>query len=329
MKINPNSNYNAQHMNAKAFPNRQNRNATAERLGIDIGRSIKLDDVELTLSRRAQGMLAPVEGGFEGRVRHFEEFTHPDLEVAQDEWFNRESVRELAALSGFRSDDLMINFFAQLQRSQSVGFSFESDTRNMAALANSYAEIRQSLEATYTGGNLENRLEALSEAFAFSADRLARQSEHIATRRMNVETINRIKQMRREMGITGHMSIELPGGMSATFFTAGPGLDGEVPEELLERLEDYVSTTEQIISSMREANAHFANLARQFVLENGAVSTADDKDLLESFFRAAERPEGSFSFDELSAAHDIVRSNSQGRQNSAMFEELRRLLGRD
>jgi len=318
MKINQSSNnINAQAISAGAFPNRIRRSEMAEKLGLNRN-SFKLDDVQLTLSNQAQGLITIAERRFEPRP--FVEIKHPEAEEGNR--FDRNAFRERATKMGFQVDDHMIDFYDRIIRNQGASFGFRDDVRNMTALANSYAEIRQSLEAVFSGEELERRLSSLSEAFAYVSNRISVQSEWNATRRMNFETINMIKAMRRATGATGSMRIELPGGMTVSFFTAEAEASVDIPKALRDRLDKYMNTTEHIRSSIRETTQHFANLARQFALENGTVTTGGQMELLKSFLSAAERPEGSLTFDNLSTLNDIFSRNWRGEQDETMFGRL-------
>ncbi|MCL2388597.1 MAG: hypothetical protein FWC89_13780, partial [Defluviitaleaceae bacterium] len=128
-----------------------------------------------------------------------------------------------------------------------------SDTNNFVALANKYAELRQSLTDEFSGEELENRLNALSQAFDLSVEI---QAHHRSTQ---TSIALRVEKAR----ILVHNQIVQQGGQSP-FFEGGKI---ELDHGEFNRIKEALS------AGVREAVSHFAHLTRQFVLENGVIST--------------------------------------------------------
>jgi len=327
MKINPNSNnINAQQLSNNAFPNRISRGAAAQKLGINT-ESIELDDVELTLSRRAQSMLTVV--GDVNSMLHkqeFEEFTHPDL-IFSDE-FSNEALSFLSRIqislgfdqfSGWEnlvSNDETRNWLFENAEVAEMGNNLisglrlnthidERNTGNAATieLANRYAEMRNSFEERYTGEELETMLSRLSDAFDLVVGHIANAEAETAYSRFGFQRFGVIKH-----------NILVGQENAPTLFNKG---EIEVPED------GFRSLIENVVGSIREATAHFARMTRDFVLENGAVTSESHIQLLNQFLQTAERPEGKLTFNGLSETREILGTRNR---DTTVFHQLQQRL---
>ncbi|MCL1883826.1 MAG: hypothetical protein FWF81_08770 [Defluviitaleaceae bacterium] len=120
----------------------------------------------------------------------------------------------------------------------------KSNLDNFVALGNKYAEIRESLEAMYSGEELESQLNKLSEAFDLTAQILAHERSTSA-----------FLQMRFEQART-------------------------VLNNQLFNQNTEIEYDEEKISNIRNSTRFFAQLTRQFILENGAITSEHDKESL-------------------------------------------------
>jgi len=334
MKINPNSNsINAQQLSKNAFPNRISRNAAAQKLGINT-ESIKLDDVELTLSRRAQSALTVV--GDVNSMLHkqeFEEFTHPDLIFSGE--FSNEALSFMSRIQfslGFAQKsgnwELMLQnegaheWLVQNADVADMGARLvsgsgiwdESSMSNMNVtgdaainkLANRYAEMRSSLEERYTGEELETMLGRLSDAFDLVASHIAHGEAESARMRLDTERI----------WIRLHNAMNSAGVQSNVFAKDYIEYDEEQKRNISNTITDMV----------RETTVHFAQMTRDFVLENGAIRDESALQLLTQFLQSAEPSEGRFSFNDLQTLNDIRSDHRESNRERTLFQDLHKRL---
>ncbi|MCL2250076.1 MAG: hypothetical protein FWC13_12510 [Oscillospiraceae bacterium] len=325
MKVNTNSNnINAQQLSNSAFPNRIGRNAAAQKLGVGTSDNLRLDDVQLTLSRRAQSMLTVVEGGVTAMLhrQEFEEFTHPDL-IFSDE-FSNEALSFLSSIQislGFDQfsgwENLVANeetrawLFENAEVAEmgnklisGLGLNTHIDERNTGnaatiELANRYSEMRSSFEERYTGEELETMLSRLSDAFDLVVGHIANAEAETAYSRFGFQRFGVIKH-----------NILVGQEDAPTLFNKG---EIEVPED------GFQSLIENVVESIREATTHFARMTRDFVLENGAVTSESHIQLLNQFLQAAERPEGRLTFNNLEDTRTLIATHNR---ETNIFQKL-------
>ena len=188
-----------------------------------------------------------------------------------------------------------------------------SDIDNFAALGNRYAEMRNALEATYSGDELEAQLNNLSEAFDLTVEILAHDRALSAWLRMRFESAR----------IDAHNQM-LNQNTTQRFFDADRI---EYDEEELNRIFSRVT------NGIKESTRHFAQLTRQFVLDNGTI-TERNREALLALLRDAEAPQAGFSFDNLNSINEILRRplgngdimRHPEQHPETIFSELERIL---
>jgi hypothetical protein len=286
---------------------------------LDLG---AIEGVELTISKDAQRLFNQMqeqfsEQSFTWSPQEFEEFTHPDLDVrsawtAMTQNFSEQGQRFMSAVMvGFLNEEMFTPeniegnaAMAEIGYNLTQGILFYqhdkegflanlTDLERVTMLANRYAEMRQSFEEQYSGEELENKLNHLSQAFNLTVEKIAHISERFAYMSMRMDSFRiSLHNKLLERGQPGMFN----GGMI------------EFDEEQFSNMQERVST------GMRESVSHFAHLIRQFVLENGAVNSEQQQKLLESFLRAAPPSSGGFTFDEFNALSEIL---GHGRSQEA------------
>jgi N-acetylglutamate synthase-like GNAT family acetyltransferase len=189
-----------------------------------------------------------------------------------------------------------------------------SDVDNFVALANKYAEMRTSLEMEYSGAELETQLNKLSEAFDLTVGILAHERATTARLRMGIELAR----------IAAHNQL-LNQNTTKRFF------DSAYIEYDKEKINNIFL---MVTNSIRESIEHFAQLTRQFVLENGAITTERDEDALLAILRSTPESSRGFSFDNLKSINEILSRSfgssdtprSHVRHQETMFTELGRII---
>lgn len=325
MKVNPNNNnINAQQLNSRTFPNRIDRRAIAEKLGIDVD-GFKVEDVELTLSKQAQSMLTVSEEDVFARIfnREMEEFVEFGPRFSEE--FSNEALGFLSTIQlslGFNqfsgwenlvSNEETRNWLFENAEVAEMGLQLiggldmlykgidEGATGNAATreLANRYLEMRNSFEARYTGEELETMLSRLSDAFDLVVGHIAHVEGETAERRLNFGRINIMKH-----------NILVGQEQPSHAFNKG---EIEVPED------EFQSLIDNVVESIREATNHFARMTRNFVLENGAIANESHIQLLNTFLQSEERPEGRFTFNDLSNTRNILATRNR---EATVFQQL-------
>jgi len=184
-----------------------------------------------------------------------------------------------------------------------------SDFDNFVALGNEYAEIRKSLEERYSGEELEAQLNKLSEAFDLTAQIFGHKRSTTAFLQMRIE----------QARIVVHNQL-LNQNTTTRFFDEGRI---EYDEEKNQQFFSMVT------NGIRESMKHFAQLTRQFILENGAITTKRDEEALLTLLRSAPKSQGGFSFDNLNNINEILNRplGSGGTPRpETMFTELGRVI---
>ena len=188
---------------------------------------------------------------------------------------------------------LMAEMGARLIRGVPIGVSINMGVQNhaytMANMANEYATIRQELEEQFSGEELERRLGLLSEAFDLSTQIHAHWAEAQVRSDMSFEYFkmqahNYTTENRHRMYNPRHL------------FNAG----------VFDK-EETRNTANAIAEAVRNSIIHFANLTRQFVLDNGQINTSQLDDL-NNFLNNSNSAEGGLSFN---ALNDVSRITSQ------------------
>ena len=321
MKINPNSNsINARQLISSTFPNRISGSEAAQKLGLN-NEGFVLDDVELTLSRQAQSMLTVV--GDVNSMLHkqeFEEFTHPDL-IFSDE-FSNEALSFLSRIQlslGFNQFSGWENLVSKEDTrnwlfenadvantgAQLLG-AYEPNQSDLNNIANNYVMFRRQFEEQYSGEELETRLQQLSDAFDLIVGEIAHREAENANMRFNTE----------RLWIRIHNGLNNVGIQSNIFAKDYIEYDEEQKRNISNTITDMV----------RETTAHFAQMTREFVLENGAIRDDNDLQLLTQFLQSAERSDGRFSFDDLQTLNDIRRGHRESSRERTLFQDLQKRL---
>ena len=142
----------------------------------------------------------------------------------------------------------------------------------LAELSNKYDELRESLlEGQLTGEALEVKLNFLKGAFNWASKQLA---NYLETRASDL-LFNQSKMME-------HQNISF-------------------------NRHEFEQTYKNITEGTREAVLYFAQLVRQFVLENGRINSEQDKKALEAFLNEAPRQQGSLSFNNFNSLSEILQ----------------------
>ena len=161
-----------------------------------------------------------------------------------------------------------------------------------------YGDMRQSFEEQYSGEELEYRLDMLSQAFERSTEKIA-----------DIVIIN----------LNGALKLQDIRWASRDAMNYAKGhIDLSGNEEFDK--EKFARMAERLIPIVEEAVHAFAQLARQFIHENGAANSEHEKGLLDAFLRAAERPEGSLTLGDLDIHGDsgIIGQIWRGELEQAM-----------
>jgi len=148
---------------------------------------------------------------------------------------------------------------------------YRSATTVYTELSNKYAVMRSFIEERFTGDELENKLTLLNNAFKSAEEKYARLLAEEARFTMYYQ-----KQMMEQNNISFNR-------------------------------DQFNQDVEKIMGGIYEAAIFFAQLARQFVIENGAINSEQDKKALETFLNEAPRQQGSFTFNEFNSVNEIIR----------------------
>ena len=285
-----------------------------------------INGVEVNISEQAQKLFMQMQQGNDltSRLQAIAEYdgnltpqTDIDLSIFSQEAMTFLSQSSLFFGTDWTADDIVM---AELGYQLIGAFNFDADdTHNFIALANRYSELRQALVGEFSGEELENRLNALSQAFDLSVEI---QAHHRSTQTSIALRVERNR-------ITMHNQM-IQQGVQSPFFEGGKI---EIDQNEFNRIH------EMLTAGVREAVSRFAQLTRQFVLENGLLNTAQDRETLEAFLQSAARPSGGLGLNDLNSLTGILRSdfpngrdntalNPIARRNETMFTELLRAFPR-
>jgi len=280
--------------------------------------------VEVNISEQAQKLFMQMQQGNDltSRLKAFVEYdgnltpqTDIDLSIFSQEAMTFLSQSSLFFGTDWTADDIVM---AELGYQLIGAFNFDTDdTHNFIALANRYSELRQALTEEFTGEELENRLNALSQAFDLSVE--------IQAHHRSIQTSIALRVERNRITMHNQM---IQQGVQSPFFEGGKI---EIDQNEFNRIH------EMLTAGVRDAVGRFAQLTRQFVLENGLLNTAQDRENLEAFLQSAERPSGGLGLNDLNSITGILRSdfpngrdnttlNPIARRNETMFTELLKAL---
>jgi len=298
------------------FNNRQSRENLAS-LPERVISSAMQQSVTLNISDEARALAASVLTMHEPHGGIRQEQTELGLEEALG--FNESQflaeARRIAGENSLSTEDnaLLAGMGSRLITGFTLGTSINMGVPNhahtMANMANEYATIRQELEEQFSGEELERRLGLLSEAFNLSTQIHAYFAESQVRSDMSFEYFkmqahNYTTENRHRMYNPRHL------------FNAG----------VFDK-EETRNTANAIANAVRNSIIHFANLTRQFVLENGQVNTSQLGEL-SNFLNNSDSAEGGLSF---GALNDVSRITSQrgevGRSNT-QFDELAHVISR-
>ena len=264
------------------------------RANLQVPRTI--NGVDVNISEQAQKMFMMMQqcNDLTSRLQAFTEYdgnltpqTDIDLSIFSQEAMNFLSKSSLFFGTDWTADDIVM---AELGYQLIAAFNFDAgDTHNFMALANRYVELRQALVGEFSGEELENRLDALSQAFDLSVEILAHH------RSVQTSIALRVERNR----ITMHNQM-IEQGVQSPFFGGGKI---EIDQD------EFMRIYEMLTTGVREAVSRFAQLTRQFVLENGLLNTAQDRETLEAFLQSAERPSGGFGLNDLNNITGTLRSD--------------------
>ncbi|MCL1989226.1 MAG: hypothetical protein FWG64_14825 [Firmicutes bacterium] len=184
-----------------------------------------------------------------------------------------------------------------------------SDVQNMTDLANKYAEMRQSLEEQFTGEELETQISNLDRAFDLTANLYAGDREMQTFMRMHFE-------------------------MSQMFYHNQAVADGRVGnfnmgkiEISEEKINDMLQLIDKISNGIRESLNHFTNIVKDFVMQNGLVSSEEQQLSLLNHLQNAEPSENGFTFDFMNSIDDAIGTrNIENLPTDTMFDRINQLF---
>ena len=179
----------------------------------------------------------------------------------------------------------------------SGGDSYSND--DVTGTAIRYAKLRKSLEEQYSGEELEKYLGMLEEAYDTSVDRAASYATYKERRKMERELFGSLMRLNRSGVLVG---FNIENGRFKSLTINGKDVDKEI-------LKQFNLMTSKFYDAIRESTRNFANLAKQYVTENGAAESERDINLLEEFLRKQTLPENCFAFDDLNTIKNS-RDNS-------------------
>jgi hypothetical protein len=203
-----------------------------------------------------------------------------------------------------------------------LGDTKSNSIQRLANLANKYDELKKSIEAQFSGEELEKELGLLSEAFDIATDFYAKGEGMRA----------HVKLQREMLAMSAHNQLIKQGQ---------PGLfKGGAIEFDKEELLDF---SNRIVAGIEKSISLFARITKQFVSDNGRIVAEQGSKELEALLKSVGQPEGGFSFDELNSINDVFNKEQERRleherkyigtlqplppRNETMFAELKRVLG--
>ncbi|MCL1842925.1 MAG: hypothetical protein FWF79_03860 [Defluviitaleaceae bacterium] len=272
------------------------------RLNLPTNFSTPRTGVEVKISDEAQRLFMNMQEGYR------------DLAAWLTEFIEKEAASLTPISSDFFSSENAETAEMGIRLLSAINLD-RNDVDNFASLGNRYAEMRQALEATYYGEELEAQLNKLSEAFDLTAQILGHERATTAFLQMRFEQARMVV----------HNQL-LNQNTTFRFFN----------DEHVEYDEEKLSNIFSVVTNgIRESIRHFARLTRQFVLENGSVTTAQDHKVLEAFLQSAEPSAKGFTLNDLNSITEILQNGSAtgngsttptpvAMRNETMFSELLR-----
>jgi len=222
----------------------------------------------------------------------------------------REDWKTVASRWGFRVSERMLDFYAQLQKTLRSSHNTIYDFRNMKALANRFAELRQELydlhdESEISSDELDEQLSELDEAFEFTAEVLSRRIENREAKDLKVrkDQIDLLQSKRRLLNIQGPMKAELACGAIIIFH----GDEDDIDTDRIFYSDSHMPL--DYLNAVRESTRYFTEMTQKYIKENGAINSPEDEERLIDFLRNTPRLENGFTFDdfiELSSREDKV-----------------------
>jgi hypothetical protein len=163
----------------------------------------------------------------------------------------------------------------------------QSDTANFISLGNKYAELRQSLTEQYSGEELERRLGELSTAFDLSVTYLADRRAWQVWKRLSFESL--LMQVHNQTLAQGRESHLFEGGKK------------EIPSGA-----ETQRIVETFAEALQQSTRFFAEMMREFIVENGILDPAKDYTRVQTLLRGADPPQGGLTFDEMTSLREIM-----------------------
>jgi hypothetical protein len=269
------------------------------------------DSVKVDISDLARKLAANILTKHESHDGRRQE----QVELGLAEGYSFEQVFFLSEARAFTSDISLSSENAQMAEmgARILGsvsafvFGSQVPPRNhlydVAAMANEYAEIRQELEEQFSGEELKRRLGLLSKAFELSTQIHARDVEVHARDLMSFEYF---KMQAHNYTTENRHRMYNP----RQLFDAG----------VFDKVE-VRNITNAVANAMRNSIVHFANLARQFVLQNGKVDLSQLGDL-NNFLSNSTPAEDGFSFDSLNDVSRIMTQPKTIGRSQTQFDQL-------
>jgi len=247
----------------------ENGNARLKKLNPDkVISETKNNGVELTISKDARRLLEQHLGN------SAEQIFSSNLDSIHEGIAQREIYEK--AMAEFHDNELfdvrtLYSDLYKIVSSHDSNGKFRSATTVFTELSNKYAEMRSWLEERFIGEELEKKLDWLNRAFENAEETyawlLAEESRFVMFYQKQMMENNNIQFNR----------------------------------------DQFDRDVEKLMVGIYEAAIIFAQLARQFVIENGAINSEQDKKALETFLDEAPRQQGSFTFNEFNSVNEIMR----------------------
>ncbi|MCL1987643.1 MAG: hypothetical protein FWG64_06700 [Firmicutes bacterium] len=186
-------------------------------------------------------------------------------------------------------------------------FGSRYDVQNMTNLANKYSEMRQSLEEQFTGEELEIQISNLDRAFELTSD------YYSGFRAMQTQL-----SMRREMVQMFYHNQAVADGRVGNFNMGKI----EISEE---KINDMLQLIDKISNGMRESLNHFTNIVKDFVMQNGLVSSEEQQLSLLDHLQNAEPNEKGFTFNFMNDIYAAMNADNRFATDT-MFDRINQLF---
>ena len=175
------------------------------------------------------------------------------------------------------------------------------DTQNLTLIANRYSELKRDIEERYSGEELEKHLDLLSKAFDLTVGVYGRYRE------LSIQ--NKISMEMKRIGL--HNSGD---PLFSNLFNRG------IITMSSDEMEDIYK---KVTFGLKEEIARFANHIKQFVLENGAVTSEESETALLTHLSSIEPPDGGYTLDRFTAINDILGKPITANRKVTLFDELK------